>query len=343
VVANPGFESPSVGAGNWSLGVGDGWSWQGYSGVYGQNTQNFLNAPEGLQAAAILNDPQLLRPSAAYQQISGFQAGVSYVVSFYAANPPPNAPNVAVGVLLDGNPAFLDGQIIGRAVTSSSWSRFKTATFTPGPGTHTITFTTGFGTVLIDYVQVIPVFNPPVQQPALLVGRDSQGMKTWSYSPATKQWSQTSAPFPAFTPTQQTAYVQLDTSLRGFGANGNIRSAYNDTTAPFSTWQAAMYTPPPLDYRPPVPQRPHTNLPLPTTNPPSQTDWDAVTWQIYWEITWVLAVNNWYGNNGISGLINEIYMGQDMDVQTVGDYLAISGGSGDATFLSILSLVANGA
>src|SRR5918912_679439 len=101
-----------------------------------------------------------------------------------------------------------------------------------------------------------------------------------------------------------------------------------------------MYTPPPLDYFTPPEERPHTNLPLPAGV--SQADWDAVTWQIWWEMSWVLLVNDWFGTK-TSGLITDIYLGQDLTVQTVGNYLNLPSDSSDTVGMSLLSLLFNGA
>jgi hypothetical protein len=317
-VANPGFESPSVGSGNWGIGVGDGWSWQGFSGVYAP-APNDLKPPEGLQIADIVINQATEFPSAAYQQISGFAAGVPYVITYYAASSDAPTPGYSVEVFLDGNPQLLDGRQIGRTIVSQSYSRFKTATIMPGPGTHTITFTTSGIHCLLDYVQVTPVSH----QAAVLLGRDSQGIKTWRYDPVQRQWNSSSAAFPTFSGDQLTAYNYLTSYWRI--ANGGVRNHYNDQTTVISTWLGDLQ-----------------NNRIPAPSGVTLADWQAVTTQIQNELQAVSYVQDWFGPL-TNTLISNIYLGQQMSVQTVGNYLSIAGSNGDATFLSILSLVANGA
>jgi hypothetical protein len=185
--------------------------------------------------------------------------------------------------------------------------------------------------------------NPPAPKGkpvAALLGRDALSMKTWRFDGTAQNWGRTSAPWPQFTGDQLTAYVELDKTLRGLGASGNIRDTYNDETAPLATWMAAMYTTPPLSYDMPPAQRPAPNLSAPANV--SAADWAAVTWQIYWEMSWVLAVNDWYGNK-TNALITDIYLGKDLTLQTVGDYLNLPSDSNSTVALSVLSLLFNGA
>lgn len=172
---------------------------------------------------------------------------------------------------------------------------------------------------------------------AVLIARHAYGMLSHRYDAIAKQWVQTSAPFPSFTASRQAAFEQLDRALRGIGANGNIRSAYNDESAPFGDWMSAMYPTAPLQYD--QQPRPETSLALP--NGISQDDWDAVTWQIWWEISWVVSVNDWYGTK-TNGLIADTYLSQDLTLQTVGNLVNLPSGDNGAVALSILSLVSNG-
>jgi hypothetical protein len=187
----------------------------------------------------------------------------------------------------------------------------------------------------------LPNSNTPSPQYALL-GRGPLGMQTWYYNLTTKTWQQTSAGYPAFTPSQQTAYVQLDTALRFGEANGNIRSVYNDETADFRHWMHRMYaTTVPADYNMPPAQRPQTTLPLPAGVAP--TDWNAVTWQIYWEMSYIgtpsSSINDYFGNK-VNGLINTAFEGKDFTLSTVGGVLSLPDDSSATIGLSIFALLA---
>lgn len=191
----------------------------------------------------------------------------------------------------------------------------------------------------------LPNFNENRPQNALL-GRGPLGMQTWYYNTGTQIWQQTSASYPAFTDSQKIAYAQLDTALRGDYANGNIRSIYNDEEADFDDWMGAMYQPRPLHYNVSPNQRPQTILPLPEINPPSPEDWNAVIWQIYWEMSYVgkpnSSINDYYGNK-VENLISTSFLAQNFTLTTVGDQLSIPPDSDVSIVLSILALLAEAA
>jgi hypothetical protein len=187
--------------------------------------------------------------------------------------------------------------------------------------------------------------DPDASRPRhVLLGRGPLGLQTWYYNLNTKTWQQTSASYPAFTSSQQSAYTQLDTALRFGEANGNIRSVYNDETADFTDWMQRMYATPPADYNMPPAQRPQTILPLPAGVAP--TDWNAVVWQIYWEMSYVgtpgSCINDYYGNK-VNGLIKTAFQGKGFTLPTVGGVLGLPADSSATVALSIFALLAEAA
>ena len=168
---------------------------------------------------------------------------------------------------------------------------------------------------------------------ALIVGRGSQGMQTYRYT--APGWTQTSAPLPQFTVSQHAAYQQLDKAL-GVNARGNIRAVYNDLTGDFMHWTEAMYvSPPPYETSPS--SRPHTLLPRPAHT--STDDWDAVTWQIYWEMRWVMLVQKWF--NDIQGrLIVESALGKFFTLDAVADKAQFPPDSSLTILFDILAFLA---
>lgn len=187
---------------------------------------------------------------------------------------------------------------------------------------------------------------------ATLVARDKYGIQTWRYHGNDEYdedggyWARTTAPMPDFTSdnanaNQKAAYIKLDTLIRGLNATGNIRDTYNNQSADFSTWAAAMYTMPlgTTYYGPYIAPRADT-CPIPAGIDPAA--WNQVTWQIYWEMAYVIKVNDWYATK-MAGLINSMAFGKSLTVQTVGDYMNIPPTDNSTVGCAIASLVFNGA
>lgn len=170
---------------------------------------------------------------------------------------------------------------------------------------------------------------------SVLIGRASQGMQTYRYDSVAKQWVNPSLPFPTFTGDQGTAYNYLTTLLeiQNVGAAG-IRGSYNIMSAPLTKWMDILYNSPPLSYE----QMPRPSCSQPPPPGVTQTDWDAVTWQIYWELVWVANVQNWYGNLSVTQM-NSTFLGESLTLDTVGQYLQYSTDNGWQIALSILALM----
>jgi RHS repeat-associated protein len=154
VIPNSGFEAPAVGAGsfqysptggNWTFGGGTGISANGSDFTFGNP-----GAPEGSQVAFI----QFGSDDVFSQSLSGFQTGVSYTVSFAAAQRG-NSSNG--GQDFD---VYLDTTLLGTfRPASTSYSTLSTAPFTTTAGTHTLKFVGrdsagGNNTAFIDTVQI---------------------------------------------------------------------------------------------------------------------------------------------------------------------------------------------
>jgi hypothetical protein len=171
---------------------------------------------------------------------------------------------------------------------------------------------------------------------SLLLARASTGMQTYRYDTAAKQWVNPTQLFPSFTGDQLTAYDYLPTLLGIQNvSSAGIRGTYNDQAAPLLMWRETLYTPPPADYS-------HTPRPHCNQQPPpgvSQADWDAVTWQIYWELVWVANVQKWFGTLSVEQM-NSTFLSQELTLYTVGQYLQYSNDNGWQVALSILALMA---
>lgn len=156
-VANSGFETPALGTGNFQYSpVGGSWTFSAGSGL-SANGSGFTSgnpiAPQGAQVAFVQGGST----SVVSQSLSGFQSGVSYTVSFKAAQ----RANASQGgqdfdVYLDSTPlgTFRPG--------SGSYGALSTAAFTTTAGSHTLKFvgrdsSGGDNTAFIDAVQVTGV------------------------------------------------------------------------------------------------------------------------------------------------------------------------------------------
>jgi hypothetical protein len=150
-VADAGFESPSVGAGNFQYDpTGADWTFAGSAGISGNDsgfTAGNPPAPQGSQVAFLQG------PGSFSQAVSGWSAG-SYVISFDAAqrgNFQASQQDFAV---------LVDGAVVGTFTPSgTSYQGYTTAPFTVVAGVHTITFqgldsVGGDNTALIDSVAV---------------------------------------------------------------------------------------------------------------------------------------------------------------------------------------------
>jgi hypothetical protein len=204
--------------------------------------------------------------------------------------------------------------------TTNSWSQLPSGpAWTDAAGWDQVQY---YGT--IKTVRPLQTAYQGSPQQAYLLGRDSLGKKTWYYDPNQQLWQSASvAAFPAFSGDQLTAYNYLTSYWRI--ATGDVRDHYNDQTTVINTWLGDLQ-----------------NNRIPAPSNVTTADWQAVTGQIQNELQAVSYVQDWFGSL-TNTLITEIYLGQQMSVQTVGDYLGIPSGSGDTVALSILSLLFNGA
>ncbi|HXI69113.1 MAG TPA: fibronectin type III domain-containing protein [Verrucomicrobiae bacterium] len=160
MVSNFGFETPSVGSGNYQYNPsGATWTFNGASpngsGIIA-NGSAFGNpsALQGVQAAFVQQYGTISRA------ISGFIPGTNYTILYLAAERSGNAQSWNVTI---------DGTVIGSynpGSTATSYSQYS-ATFTATATTHTLAFVgtdlaTGDNTVFIDDVQItappLPVF-----------------------------------------------------------------------------------------------------------------------------------------------------------------------------------------
>lgn len=179
---------------------------------------------------------------------------------------------------------------------------------------------------------------------ATLVARDNFGIQTWRYHPYTftLPWEggyfiRTSAGPVDFTSDTnvKNAYIALDKALRPDSYTGNIREIYNNTLANLAGYMAQLYKTP-SD----ILNQNQTCL----IAPPADIDngaWQDVTWQVYWEMSYVVAVNAWFVSLG--NFVDEITIGKSLTVNTIRDYLDIPQSSKSSFVMSILSLIFNGA
>ncbi len=165
VVTNGGFEAPvqpntntttryelANGAGGGSL-SGSGWSFQGSSGI-SRNLSAYqataaLNAPEGSQVALLIGQSQFTTT------VSGFEAGVSYSLSFEALGRSGVFGPNEFQVLLNGTALeFSDATSI--TPSQAAWGTFTTDSFTTIGGSFDLTFlglTAGDRTSFIDDIR----------------------------------------------------------------------------------------------------------------------------------------------------------------------------------------------
>jgi RHS repeat-associated protein len=154
VIPNSGFETPAMGTGNFQYSpTGGSWTFGGGTGISANGsafTSGNPGAPQGGQVAFI----QFGSDDVFSQSLSGFQTGVSYTVSFSAAQRG-NSSNG--GQDFD---VYLDSTLLGTfRPASTSYSTMSTAAFTTTAGTHALRFVGrdsagGNNTAFIDAVQI---------------------------------------------------------------------------------------------------------------------------------------------------------------------------------------------
>jgi|GEM_PF-6074594 hypothetical protein len=178
---------------------------------------------------------------------------------------------------------------------------------------------------------------------AIVLGRNAVCVVNYRWDKGGNGWKFLERANPDFTGTQLTAYQALDRSLRGFTATGNIRETYNDLVMvpnTFPSWLFAMYNSDAmlgLTYETPPAQRPATLLPLPSGV--DTAAWEAVVWQIFWEMQWAKAIQAWWGQT--ENLINETFLGNSFVLTDVGNYLTLTPSNGTAVALNVISVIGN--
>lgn len=185
-IANGGFETPSLGNGFQYSPSGASWTFVS-AGVSG-NSSAFTNgnpaAPEGSQVAFI-------QGAGAYisQQVSGFQVGTKYVVTFSAAQRGNccNAGGLDFQVFVDNTPLGTFKPLGTNYVAAAA------NIFTATAGTHTLKVvglnsSGGDNTAFIDNIQISPATQPPP------VSADNSGFESpvvgssFQYSPVGTSW-----------------------------------------------------------------------------------------------------------------------------------------------------------
>ena len=159
---------------------------------------------------------------------------------------------------------------------------------------------------------------------AVVLASGSRFAETWTYNPTTQTWGQTSnRGFPAFTTAQQVAYDYLTSYWNVLGTKGGgVRYRYNDETGVLSQWLFDL----------------KGNLVPPPSNV-SADDWNAVRTQLLNELTWVVNVQNWYGDLVYNQILGQ-FLGEQLTLNTVGQYLSYSQTDNTQLTLSILEIVA---
>ena len=146
-MADAGFETPSLGYGNYQYSpTGSRWTFSSGAGIAANGsafTSSNPNAPQGTQVA-FLQQTGLIR-----QKIS-FAAG-SYQISFYAAQRKKNNQDFQI---------LIDGQVVGTFTPDGAkYKQYSTGSFTVGAGSHVLTFqgldsNGGDNTAFIDAVTI---------------------------------------------------------------------------------------------------------------------------------------------------------------------------------------------
>lgn len=180
--ANSSFENPSIGNGQYRYNpAGGSWTFGGSpgsgSGLVG-NGSGFgnPNAPHGIQAAFVQATGSIS------QSIPGFTAGVTYSVTFSAAQRPGNAQSWNVKI---------DNNVIGSYNPGSGATSYTdyTATFTATAATHTLAFVGtdlagGDNTIFIDNVRIAMV-SPSAPN----FGFETPSIGNYQYNPTGGSWT----------------------------------------------------------------------------------------------------------------------------------------------------------
>jgi hypothetical protein len=180
--ANAGFESPGIGNGNYRYNPSGGsWAFGGSpgngSGLIG-NGSGFSNpnAPQGIQAAFV----QALGSMS--QSVPGFTPGVTYKITFSAAQRPGNAQSWNVKI---------DNTVVGSYNPGSGATSYVdyTATFTATAATHTLAFVGtdlagGDNTIFIDNVRLSIVPPSPPN-----FGFETPVVSNYQYGPTGGSWT----------------------------------------------------------------------------------------------------------------------------------------------------------
>ena len=162
-IANFGFETPSLGSGNYQYALpGGGWTFNGSpgngSGILG-NGSGFSNpnAPEGVQAAFLQGHGVIS------QVLSGFAPGTNYTITYSAAQRPGNSQSWNV---------MIDSAVIKSNSPGGTSYTTYTASFVATAVTHTLLFVGtdlagGDNTVFLDNVRINPPLATTVALPVL--------------------------------------------------------------------------------------------------------------------------------------------------------------------------------
>jgi RHS repeat-associated protein len=161
-VPNSGFETPSLGFGNFQYGsTGGSWNFINGAGISagGSGFTGGSYVPQGSQVAFVQSNGEFS------QSLSGFQANINYVITFFAAQRTnccnPGGQQFAV---------YLDGTLLGtfNPPLNGAYVEYSTASFTTTAGAHTVKFVglnPGGQAGFIDHVRITgsPVIGNGVQ------------------------------------------------------------------------------------------------------------------------------------------------------------------------------------
>jgi YD repeat-containing protein len=186
-LTNGGFETPSLSNGFQYSPSGASWTFAS-AGVAG-NSSAFTNgnpaAPEGSQVAFIQGGGAYIS-----QQVSGFQIGTKYVITFSTAQRGNccNAGGLDFQVLIDNTPVGTFKPL------STNYVAAAANIFTATGGTHTLKFvgvnsSGGDNTAFIDNIQISPATQPPPVSAANSGFESPVVGNSFQYSPAGTPWT----------------------------------------------------------------------------------------------------------------------------------------------------------
>jgi hypothetical protein len=182
---------------------------------------------------------------------------------------------------------------------------------------------------------------------AVIFIRGSSSVLTYRWDATNKVWVFCELPSPDFSADadQAAAYAALPGALGLNASITNLRSLYNaESSDNLSSWYRLLYNnQPPVPYETPPANRPNPSLPVPTGV--DSAAWNAVTWQIYWELRWAQQTLDWFvgtGNgNSIGELITNTFLGQSTVLPVVGNYLSLTATPSASVALNIVSVLGN--